>query len=156
MRMKNGIWWTIIIVLLVIIVGLAWLLFTTPAPADRGGTNATSTATTTGGALHDRVVIDAPKSGQTVFKSFTATGKAPGNWYFEASFPIKVVDPQGNVVATGQATALSDWMTTADVPFKADIRIDSYTGPATLVLMRDNPSGLPANDDSVSVPITVQ
>jgi hypothetical protein len=166
MNMKNGTWWVIIVILFLIIIGLAWLLFVTPTPTDNGQ-NATSTpgqtdtntgtsSGTTSGALHDRVVVDAPKSGQTVFQSFTITGKAPGNWYFEATFPIKVVDPQGNTVASGIGNALSDWMTTEDVAFTADIKVANYAGPATLVLMKDNPSGLPENEDSVSIPITIK
>ena len=47
-------------------------------------------------------------------------------------------------------------MTTADVASKADITATGYTGAATLVLKRDNPSGLPENDASVVVPITIQ
>lgn len=162
--MRTSSWWAIIAILVIVIAVLSWFLFMTPAPST--SVNATSTgtvATTTGSgavgtttALHDRVVVDAPKRGQTVFKTFTVTGKAPGNWFFEASFPIEVLDPQGNTVATGHGNALSDWMTTADVPFKADIKIASYTGPATLIIMRDNPSGLPQNDDSVSIPIVIQ
>lgn len=166
--MKNSTWWVIIVILFLIIAGMAWLLFATPAPTDTNTNgNATSsgqlTGTVTGGtgsttgALRDRVVVDAPKSGQTVFQSFTVTGKAPGPWYFEASFPIKVVDPQGNTIAQGPATALSDWMTTEDVAFKADLKLtNNYSGPATLVLMKDNPSGMPENDDSISIPITIQ
>jgi hypothetical protein len=173
MNMKNSTWWVIIVILLLIIFGLGWLLFATPAPTDTGtagtstttgttGTN-TETGTNTGtmnpnlAALHDRVVVDAPKSGQTVFQSFTVTGKAPGGWYFEASFPIKVVDPQGNTIAQGPATALSDWMTSEDVAFKADLKLTTdYSGPATLVLMNDNPSGMPENQDSVSIPIVIK
>jgi hypothetical protein len=173
MNMKNGTWWVIIVILLLIIFGLGWLLFVTPAPTDTGTTSTSTTTGTTGtntetgtdtgtmnpnlAALHDRVVVDAPKSGQTVFQSFTITGKAPGGWYFEASFPIKVVDPQGNTIAQGPATALSDWMTSEDVAFKADLKLATdYSGPATLVLMNDNPSGMPENQDSISIPIIIQ
>lgn len=154
--MRNSTWWAIIIILLAVIAAMAWILLSMPAPAGNGNATTISTSTDQTGALHDRVVIDAPKSGATVPKSFSVTGKAPGNWYFEASFPIEVLDPSGNTVATGHGEALSDWMTTADVAFKAEIQVQSYTGPATLVLMRDNPSGLPENDDSISLPIVIQ
>lgn len=43
------------------------------------------------------------------------------------------------------------------VPFKVEIKVpNDYIGPATLVLKNDNPSGLPENDRSVAVPITVE
>ncbi|MFA7309592.1 MAG: Gmad2 immunoglobulin-like domain-containing protein [Candidatus Paceibacterota bacterium] len=154
--------WVVVVLLFVVIAVLGYLLIVTPAP--NTGTVATTTGTgnsadidTPGTTpLNSRVVVDAPRSGAAVFKTFTVTGKAPGPWYFEASFPVQVRDVNNAVVGRGLATALSDWMTTEDVAFKADITVDSYTGPATLVLMRDNPSGLPENDDSVSIPITIQ
>ncbi|MBV9159311.1 MAG: hypothetical protein JO019_01805, partial [Candidatus Kaiserbacteria bacterium] len=46
--------------------------------------------------------------------------------------------------------------TTGQVTFTAQVSISGYKGPATLVLSKDNPSGLPQNDDSVSIPITIQ
>ena len=85
------------------------------------------------------------------------TGKAPGNWFFEAQAPAMVQAPDGSKIAQGQMQAQGDWMTTNLVDFKADISIDqAYSGPATLVLLKDNESGLPQNDDSLEIPIVVQ
>lgn len=161
--MKSGLSWIIVVLLLVVVGVLAWMLYATPVVAptietatSTGALNDDADITPTTGALHERVRVTAPESGQPVFQNFSVTGEAPGNWYFEASFPIKIVDPNGNTVATGIATALTEWMTTEQVPFKADITVASYTGPATLVLLRDNPSGLPENDDSLSIPIVIQ
>ncbi|MDB5237894.1 MAG: hypothetical protein JWM46_164 [Candidatus Kaiserbacteria bacterium] len=151
--------WVIVVVLLVVIVVLGYFLVATPAPSS--GTQATTTTEGTGtntgntGGISD-VTVTAPKSGATVPKSFTVTGQAPGSWFFEATFPLEVRDPSGAVVGTGHATALSDWMTTDQVPFTADITVSGYSGPATLVLKKDNPSGLPQNDGSMTVPITIQ
>lgn len=157
--------WFIVVVLLVVIVAMGYFLVTTPA-SDTGtqtattttqgtGTN-TNTNTDTGTDLGSNITVTAPKSGATVPKTFTVTGSAPGTWYFEASFPIEVRNASGTVIGTAPATALSDWMTTGQVAFKADVTTTGYTGPATLVLKRDNPSGLPENDRSVSMPITIQ
>ncbi len=84
------------------------------------------------------------------------TGEAPGNWFFEASFPIQVRDKGNNKVGQTTGQAQSDWMTTELVPFTAEITVTGYSGPATLVLLKDNPSGLPENEDSVSIPIVIQ
>ncbi len=155
--MKTGVWWAIIGVLFAVIVVLTWILFTTPASEKNGGGNvASSTSSTSTGPLHERVVVNAPVLGGTVGKTFTVTGEAPGNWYFEASFPVQVHDLDNNKVGQGIAQAQSGWMTTAQVPFTANITVNNYTGPATLVLLRDNPSGLPENDDSLSIPIVIQ
>ena len=162
--MNNKIWWVLIAILLVIIIVLTWMLVATPAPAQLPIT-ATSTpmtqtppATTSDQPLHTRVVVSAPLSGATVLgKTFTVSGEAPGTWYNEAVFPIQVRDAQGNVIGHGQGQAQSDWMTTAQVPFSGLVTLDTvYHGPATLILLKDNESGLPQNDDSLEVGIVIQ
>jgi hypothetical protein len=158
--MKSGLSWIVVVLLIAVIGVLIWMLYASPvsAPTDINATSTPSTQNGTGGtgALHERVVVTAPESGQRVFENFTVTGEAPGNWFFEASFPIKVLDENGNTLVTVVATALTDWMTTEQVPFKAEVSIDGYTGPATLVLLRDNPSGLPENDDALEVEIVIE
>jgi hypothetical protein len=102
------------------------------------------------------VRLDVLGPGGTVLPNFTITGEARGTWYFEADFPVEVRDPDGHVVGRGIAQAQGEWMTTNFVPFSAPIVVENYSGPATLILHKDNPSGLPEHDDSVSFPITVQ
>ena len=105
----------------------------------------------------DMVIVDSPFPGAVTGKDFSVTGKARGTWFFEASFPVKVLDKDGNVLASGPAQASGDWMTTEFVPFSIHLTIpQSYIGPATLVIMKDNPSGMPANDASLSFPFTIE
>ncbi|MEO5949507.1 MAG: Gmad2 immunoglobulin-like domain-containing protein [Candidatus Saccharimonas sp.] len=83
----------------------------------------------------------------------TITGKVPGSWSFEASFPVALKDGAGNTIAQGPATLQGDWMTDALVPFTVTLQ---FTKPATtaigsLVLHKDNPSGLATNDDSLTL-----
>lgn len=81
-------------------------------------------------------------------------GEVPGNWSFEASFPVKLLDAKGNVIAQTPAQLLGDWMTDKPVPFTAKLTFASApSGEGKLLLQKDNPSGLEANDDSVSVPV---
>lgn len=102
------------------------------------------------------IVVTNPTPLAVTGKTFTVTGKARA-WYFEASFPVKVLDANGKVLATGIAQAQSDWMTSEFVAFKAPITVPtSYIGKATLVLMKDNPSGMPENDASASFPFTIE
>jgi hypothetical protein len=108
-------------------------------------------------ATADSIVVDLPFPGAVTGKEFSVIGKARGTWYFEASFPVVLIDSSGKVIATGIAQAEGDWMTENFVPFKATILAPStFIGPATLVLRKDNPSGLPEHDASVSFPITVE
>ena len=52
--------------------------------------------------------------------------------------------------------AQGEWMTEAQVTFTASMQIDAtFHGKAKLVLLKDNPSGLPEHDDSVEIPIVV-
>lgn len=103
------------------------------------------------------VNVEIPYPGAVVGKDFSIIGKARGGWYFEASFPVQVLALDGRVLFEGPAQAGSDWMTENLVPFKLDIKIsEKYIGPATVVLKKDNPSGDPAKDASISFPITIE
>lgn len=108
-------------------------------------------------ATANDVVVTNPTPGAVTGKTFTVTGKARGTWYFEATFPVKVLDASGKTLATGIAHAQGDWMTTEFVPFTVNITVpNSYIGKATLVLQKDNPSGLPEHEASVSFPFTIE
>jgi len=164
--MKTGFLWLMILILTIVIIILAYVLFLTPAHAPTietqtptsTTTTTQATSTTTGPApLHTRVVIKSPAAGAKVGSTFDVKGEAPGGWYFEATFPIQVRDKDDNVIARAHANALSDWMTDKQVPFATTVTLDTnYKGAATLIILKDNPSGLPENDDSVEVPITIQ
>ncbi len=108
-------------------------------------------------ASADLIRVETPFPGAVTGKTFSVMGEARGTWYFEASFPIELLDADGNVLATAIAQAKTDWMTEDFVPFNVEVAApESYIGPATLVLKRDNPSGLPEHDRSISIPITVE
>ena len=103
------------------------------------------------------IVVDLPFPGAVTGKTFSVIGKARGNWFFEASFPLEVLDANGNLLYQGIGQATSDWMTTEFVPFKADIVIPgTYIGKATLILRKDNPSAEPQYDASISFPFTIE
>ena len=99
--------------------------------------------------------VDTPVPGDTVSSPLSVTGEARGYWFFEADFPVELKDAGGTTIGTGIATAQSSWMTTDFVPFIATIVFSPQpAGSAgTLILRKDNPSGLPANDDSRSIPV---
>ncbi|MBI4085461.1 MAG: tryptophan-rich sensory protein [Candidatus Liptonbacteria bacterium] len=98
--------------------------------------------------------VESPGANETVSSPLTVRGNARGNWFFEASFPVKILDVNGNLVATSIAQAQSDWMTTEFVPFNAVIEFEKPTaGSGFLVLEKDNPSGLPEHSDELRVPI---
>jgi len=98
--------------------------------------------------------VFSPLPGARVTSPLKVTGEARGNWYFEASFPVKLLDANGNLLAVKPAQAGGDWMTENFVPFSVVLDFQKpSTASGTLVLEKDNPSGLPENDDSLRVPI---
>ena len=155
--MKNSLWFTIVIILLGIIGMLGFMLMNPKTALPPTPTSPQSPTTTPPVAtptpsqepamtppLSAKVVVDQPKENASVSSSFTVSGKAPGNWFFEASFPIQIRDENNNVIGRSFATAQGEWMTTELVPFTATVSVEGgYKGPATLILLRDNPSGLP-------------
>lgn len=160
--MDRRFWTTLALVLLIVIVVLALVLVFVPSPA-KAPASPLSSATSTAGAatasapLDTQVSVTYPQPGSPVASTFTVTGVAPAGWYFEAVFPVQVRDPDDNLLATGQGQAETDWTTPGLVPFSStDLVVSDYSGPATLILNKDNPSGLPENDDSVTIPIMIR
>lgn len=104
----------------------------------------------------EKIVVDLPFPGAVTGKEFKVTGQARG-FYFEGSFPVEVLDKDGNSLFIGPAQAQGEWMVDAFVPFEIDVKVpETYTGPATLVLRKDNASGLPEHDASMSFPFTIE
>lgn len=148
---------TIVLVLILIILGVICFsgYFVDKRPIISGAPN--TDKITYVNSSENLIKVELPFPGAVVGKDFSVLGKARGNWFFEASFPVVVLDKDGNVLSTAVAQAKTDWMTTDFVEFKADFNIpQSYIGKATLVLKKDNPSGMPENDASVSFPINIE
>lgn len=131
-------------------------------PTSTPATNTTPTTTpvapkvTYMNADMNRIQVTTPAPGATIPSTFTVTGKAVGGWYFEANFPYEVRNASGTKIAEGPVQAQGEWMTPSFVPFSFSVSIPNYKGKATLILHNDNPSGLPENAASVSIPITIQ
>jgi hypothetical protein len=114
-----------------------------------------SIITSSASSFASLIQVTSPAPNQTVASPLTVTGRARGPWYFEASFPVKLLDSNNNVLAQGIAEAQGDWMTTDFVPFSATLT--GFTPPVgttgTLVLEKSNASGDPQYDASISVPV---
>ncbi len=98
--------------------------------------------------------VQSPLPNAVVQSPLTVSGEAVGGWYFEAVFPVRLTDANGNVIATGQARAMGDWTTTSSVPFTATIDFQTAATPTGfLILQNDNPSGNPATLKEVKIPV---
>src|SRR3989344_2428627 len=101
--------------------------------------------------------ITTPRPNQTIGSPLIIEGEARGGWFFEASFPVFLTDWDGRIIAQGIATAKGDWMTADFVPFEAVLTFtvdpNVYSNRGSLILKKDNPSGLPKNDDALEIPV---
>jgi hypothetical protein len=130
---------------------------TIPLPQTTEITPPPSTLGTTTDAESLMITVSAPLPNTKVTSPLQVTGSARGMWYFEASFPIRLVDAKGNIILQTHAQAQGEWMTENFVPFTSTLTWSSTSTTATsgvLIFMRDNPSGLPENDAEVRIPIT--
>lgn len=104
--------------------------------------------------VSDLIRVETPRSGDAVASPLRIRGEARGNWYFEANFPIRLFDANGKELAVLPVQAQGDWMTTNFVPFDAIMKFpDPETETGTLVLEKDNPSGLPEYAAELRIPV---
>ena len=107
----------------------------------------------------DLIRVDYPLPNQVITSPLSIKGQARGSWFFEASFPVVLVDWDGRIIAQGIAQAKSNWMTTEFVPFEATLPYvadqNVYSTKGALILRKDNPSGLPANDNALEIPVII-
>lgn len=104
----------------------------------------------------DEIVITSPAPQSTVSAVVEVTGQARGSWYFEANFPLAILDAEGNILAESYGEAQGDWMTEEFVPFVARLEIyQEYQGTGTLLIENANASGLPENDRAIEMPIDI-
>jgi len=104
--------------------------------------------------MGDLIRVSLPQPGRLLFSPGLVAGEARGSWYFEASFPVKLIDANGLVLVETYAQAQSDWMTEEFVPFKSRLEFKKpATETGTLILKNDNPSGDPARDKEIRIPV---
>lgn len=102
----------------------------------------------------DQIRVASPRPGDVIASPLMVTGEAVGGWYFEASFPVKLVDANGMVLVEHYAQAQGEWMTSNFVPFISTLNFATPTTESgTLIINNDNPSGLPENSRELRIPI---
>jgi len=98
--------------------------------------------------------IENLRANEQISSPLIVKGSARGFWFFEADFPIKLFDENGSLLTVAIAQAQGEWMTEDFVPFSAELNFESpKTKKGTLVLEKDNPSGLIENADELKIPI---
>ena len=102
----------------------------------------------------DLIRVLTPKPNETITSPLRIEGEARGFWFFEASFPVRLVDDSGKELGLAIAQAQDEWMTENFVPFRTELE---FKPPAAeqgiLILEKDNPSGLPEHADELRIPV---
>lgn len=109
------------------------------------------------------IIIDTPQPNEIIRSPIIIKGKAKGIWFFEATFPIILVDWNGKVIAESYVTAKSNWMTEDFVSFEGKLEFKNQNffinGPnnffrrGTIIFKNANPSGLPENQFHFELPV---
>lgn len=111
----------------------------------------------------DIIQLTTPQPNEVISTPLVVRGQARGNWFFEGSFPVTLTNWDGLIIAEGVAQAQVDpsdtsgqgWMTTEFVPFSVTLTFEYPTvyDRGSLILKKENPSGLPENDDALEIPV---
>ena len=121
---------------------------------DESSENSTINEPVETSSIEGKISVDTPLMNSKITSPLLVNGEAVGSWFFEASFPIRLLDEEGNELAISPATTSEDWMTTDMVPFEAELNF--VPGTATsgkLVLEKDNPSGEPDKAEKLEIPV---
>lgn len=141
----------IIVAIILVLIGLAfdWGRREAIAPSDIGISTSTDDLP---------IVVSYPKDNQEVKSPLKISGKARGIWFFEGSFPIDLVDSNGEIIASSIATSSEGWMTEDFIDFSSTIVFEKPTSTtrALLVLKKDNPSDNPDLDQSIFIPLILK
>lgn len=101
------------------------------------------------------IVVFEPVPNAIISSPVLIKGQARGSWFFEASFPVKLLDGNGKPISSGIAQAEGEWMTNDFVSFRAELSYNGFssTTSGVLVLKKDNPSGMRELDDELILPV---
>lgn len=87
--------------------------------------------------------VDQYRPGMELVSPTTIVGTAPGSWFFEGRFMVRLQNDQGELLTEAPAKAIGDWMRKEAVPFEAHLVFDKpQTSSGRLILEKANPSGI--------------
>lgn len=148
----------IILGLVIAVLGVLVLVVPSKAPVEEAP-SAPHSPPVSGGpvGIPDLIVIESPLPDQVIKSPVTVRGRARGSWFFEASFPVSIVDASGEELARVPVMTAEEWMTTDFVEFSGQVTFkEPFTDIGKIVFEKDNPSGLPEHDRKFEMPVRFQ
>ncbi len=95
--------------------------------------------------------------GETISGAQVITGVLTGAYFFEANARGALLDADKNVLREFPVTATTDWMTSGPVSFTLTADVTGLpAGEGYLRIANDNPSGDPALDKHMDIPVRFQ
>jgi len=105
-------------------------------------------------ALSDQIIVTGPIPDQLITSPLIITGEARGTWFFEATFPVSLLDSNEKVLALHYGITEEEWMTEDFISFTANTEFDEpETATGFLVLNKNNPSDIREHDAQLIIPV---
>jgi len=154
--MSNGTKIILVLIIVVIVGGIFFVKKEKLLPNPNPSSTATASPIYSQRPVSDMIHVISPKSNDLIdpTKPLLIEGQARGGWFFEASFPAKLIDANGNVLSQIPVQATGEWMTDSFVPFSGKMQFATPTTLiGTLILNKDNPSDMRQFDQSFKIPL---
>jgi uncharacterized alpha/beta hydrolase family protein len=127
--------------------------------ANLGTNNTASSSIQNSSSTSDMpIIVSNIKDNQEVSNPILINGRARGDWFLNGSFPVELVDSDGNTIASSTANALSESTTSNYIDFTANLFYtkSSSTINALIILSNNNTSGNQELDQSIFIPVTLK
>lgn len=100
------------------------------------------------------IMVFSPQPNQKIKSPLKIEGKARGTWYFEATFPIQLLDDESKELVMSYVQTTDNWMTEDFVSFEGELVFETpKTESGILKFLSANPSGLPEHQKIFEVPV---
>lgn len=104
--------------------------------------------------VSDKIKVENPLPNIEVNSPLKLKGQARGNWFFEATAPVQILDKDGKTLGESFVRTDENWMTSDFVSFSGTIKFDAPSDErGYVVFWRANPSGKPENKEFYKLPV---
>lgn len=103
----------------------------------------------------DQLRVESVDFGSKISSPLIISGEARGSWFFKGSAPVVLTNWDGLIIAKGYLEAEKDLMTKDFIPFRGILEFNNQDidNRGSLILRKDNPSGLAENDDAFEIQV---